>query len=48
MNVRRAYVIEDYIATKMLCSSDAVNKHKYLEMISLIKHLMNIDSCKSD
>ncbi|KAF0750332.1 Uncharacterized protein FWK35_00027290 [Aphis craccivora] len=47
MNVRRTFVIEDYLAAKILCSSDTVNKYKYSEMISLIKHLMNKNSCKS-
>jgi len=47
MKVRQTNGIEDYIATKMLCSSDAINKHRYSETISLIKYLMNKNS-KSD
>lgn len=35
--------MEDYIALKILCPSDAINNQKYSQMVSLIKHLMQID-----
>lgn len=36
--------MEDYIASKIMRMSDASNMHKYSEMISLIKHILTIDS----
>jgi dTDP-D-glucose 4,6-dehydratase len=32
------------MASKILRSTDKINTHKYSEMVSLIKHLLKIDS----
>lgn len=36
--------LEDYITSKVMYQSDASDIHKQSEMISLIKHLLTIDS----
>lgn len=37
-------ILENYIALKILRSTDAINTYKHSEMVSLIKHLLKIDS----
>jgi len=36
--------LEHYIASKVLRSPDALDTHKFSEMISMIKYLLKIDS----
>lgn len=40
--------LENYIASKILRSCDAMDTHKNAEMSLLIKHILNIDSAISD
>lgn len=36
--------LEDYITSTILRSSDAINTHKYSEMILLIRHILKLNS----